>query len=276
MEKVARKFQPYRAKQLQNNRLSQNQIEHSNVRRKYMNQKIRFFSLCLTAFTTLAFAQNTVAPRATELIEAAKVAHGKPALTTLKGVRATLEMKFFRNGVASTEPQIQTLQIDLIKVRARVDVAIGTKRILSVVVDGNKAKSWTSQSGTADLNGNDTKEIEQQIISSFPVLSLAIPWDYAKDDGKQTWQGVTGEVVSASRKGVKLGLLFDTNNLLIAERLGGKRGDVLALLEDNRIVSGLQIPYKVRLFQAGVLTSESIMTAVSIDPTFVTADFQLP
>jgi hypothetical protein len=243
---------------------------------KYMSRKIRFFSLCFTTLTTLAFAQNSIAPRATELIEAAKVAHGKPALTALKGVRATLEMKFFRNGVASTEPQIQTLQIDLIKVRARVDVAIGSKRILSVVVDGNKAKSWTSQSGTVDLNGNDTKELEQQLISSFPVLSLVIPWDNAKDDGIQTWQGVSGEAVSASRKGVKLGLLFDTNNLLVAERLGGKRGDVLALLEDNRVVNGLNIPYKVRLFNAGVLTSEAVATAVSINPTFVTADFVLP
>jgi hypothetical protein len=243
---------------------------------KYMNHKIRFFSLCLTAFTTLAFAQNTVAPRATELIEAAKVTHGKPALTALKGVRATLEMKFFRNGVASAEPQIQTLQIDLIKVRARVDVAIGTKRILSVAVDGNKAKSWTAQSGTVSLSDSDTKELEQQLISSFPVLSLVIPWENAKDDGMQTWQGVSGEAVSASRKEVKLGLLFDANNLLAAERLSGKRGDVLALLEDVRSVSGLQIPYKVRLFQAGVLTSEAVLTAVSINPTFAAADFVLP
>ena len=240
-----------------------------------MNSKTRFFSLCLTAIAAVAFGQTTIAPRAAVLIEAARVAHGKTALGSLRGVTATLELTLYNNGTAM-QSQTQTLLVDVIGNRARTDVTVGTKRILSLVVDGSGARNWTPQSGISTLNAATVEGLKQQLISSFPIFALAIPWSGATTDGAATWQGVAGEAITATRAGINLGLLFGTNGLLVAERLAGPRGDIFALLEDVRTVSGLQVPYKVRLFQAGVLTSQAVLMSVSINPSFVAADFTLP
>ena len=163
-------------------------------------QKIKLIALSL--IFTSALAQMGIAPKAADLLEKAKAAHGGAALEQMMTYRDTGTYSVYQNGTLAGE--LQAVQvIDFAGERFRIELKVGDSIAQIIQTTPNDAWSWTAASGTVKLPAAQAKPIRDGLYQSLFGLRMGSKnRDSATSDGIiDLGNGVKGESVSVVTKG---------------------------------------------------------------------------
>lgn len=240
-----------------------------------MIQKLALFTALMFGFT---IAQDAVAPKAADLLEKARTAHGGAALENLKTYReATALIYYTPNGSVGVEVSAVTV-VDFAAERLRFEVSQAGQLIEIDQVSPTDAWSWTKQTGTIKLPNVQAKPLRESFYQSWYGLRFGGKnREAASADGPQTFADQKGEAVTVTTKGAKAAYLFDTNGVLVAEKSQVLQiGEVVTVYGAYRAVDGIQIPFE----GVGYVGAQKFFAAkvedAKINPALTEADFAPP
>jgi zinc protease len=203
---------------------------------------------------------------------AADIAKGKALIAKaieLKGGRKALEavksLRMKASGVASMQGQAMPMEITSTKVypdKVRDDLVVagGMARITRVLTGD---KGWAKgPPGVMDLPPSEAKEMRDDVMRDDIPLLLALSKEDAKPValGKEEFEeGEDVVELEAVDVGEGTKLYFDDAGVLVRRRETSAKGEALSVWSDFREVSGLKMPFSVRV----VLGDQTVKLAAS-------------
>jgi hypothetical protein len=218
---------------------------------------------------------NNPSPQA--LFEKAKAAHGGAALDALKTYRESGIVELYQGGQLSTRAAY-VQKYDLVAGTVRIEIALNGKLTLIQQASKVKAWQWTTQSGAVLLDAV-TAQFLREGLNQWPFSLRAKSADLreATYDGRvELKKGMSGDSISFKLNG-------SLNNFVIADSgvvLGTKtvQSDILVVNEFNdlRVVSGIKLPFQIKINNDGVQVVNLQTATAQINPLFTAADFAQP
>ena len=249
-------------------------IEVVRLKRSIM-KKISLFAVALV-FTS-ALAQSGIAPKAADLLEKAKAAHGGAALEKLMTYRDVGTYTVYQNGALAGELQA-TQVIDFAGERVRIELKVGDSVAQILQTTPQDAWSWTSASGTVKLPATQAKPIRDGLYQALFGLRLGGKnRDSATADGLVDFgDGIKGESVSVVTKGASAKYVFDETGTWIGGKDISEGQELLSAQSDFRVQDGIKIPFISKTTIAGQPYIDVQLSKVEINPTLSDSDFAAP
>ena len=236
------------------------------------------FSLFAVALVfTSALAQSGIAPKAADLLEKAKAAHGGAALEKLMTYRDVGTYTVYQNGALAGELQA-TQVIDFAGERVRIELKVGDSVAQILQTTPQDAWSWTSASGTVKLPAIQAKPIRDGLYQALFGLRLGGKnRDSATADGLVDFgDGIKGESVSVVTKGASAKYVFDETGTWIGGKDISEGQELLSAQSDFRVQDGIKIPFASKTTIAGQPYIDVQLSKVEINPTLSDSDFAAP
>ncbi|GIW27609.1 MAG: hypothetical protein KatS3mg070_0972 [Meiothermus sp.] len=224
--------------------------------------------------STLALAQ--VAPDAAQVLEKMRQAHGGQALANLRTYREVATLTTFSGPQAEHRLTVVSY-VDFLSQRLRVEYRDGANLIQVLQVSPAGGQSWSAISGRKALESTLTKELRNGLYQTWYGLRLGGNGrEMARLEGRRTFGDVTGQAVVVRTQGSQTTYLFNAQHQLVAERYQNSQGQLTVLYSDLRLVSGIRIPFRARLYADGDLFAEVAVQEARVNPTLGPETFKLP
>jgi hypothetical protein len=239
-----------------------------------------FKQLLIASVLSVSFvaAQGTVAPRAAELLEKAKTAHGGAALEGLKTYKETATLQYFAaNGSVAAEI-VGVSVVDFAGERLRLEIRQGNQIAQIQQVTPTEAWTWSTQTGVVRLPNTQAKPLRDALNQGWYGLRLGGKGrESASADGALSFADQKGEGVTVTTKGSKASYLFNANGVLIAEKTGvAQIGEVVTVYGGYRAVNGVQIPFEGVGYVGPAKFYAAKTSDAQVNPSLNDADFAQP
>ena len=238
-------------------------------------QKIKLIALSL--IFTSALAQTGIAPKAADLLEKAKTAHGGAALENMMTYRDTGTYSVYQNGALAGELQ-GTQVIDFVGERFRIELKLGDTVAQIIQTSPKDAWTWTAAAGTVKLPTAQAKPIRDGLYQSLFGLRLGGKnRDSATADGViDLGNGIKGESVSVVTRGAPAKYVFDESGTWIGGKDDLDGQELLNAQSDYRVQDGIKIPFASKTTIAGQPYINVQLSKVEINPALTENDFAQP
>ncbi len=238
-------------------------------------KKITLFAFAL--LFTNALAQTTVAPKAADFLEKARIAHGGDALEKMTSYRDTGTYTIYQNGVVAAEVNAKQI-IDLANERIRLEIYAGKAVIQIQQATPQEAWTWTPSAGVVKLPKAQAKPLRDGLYQGlFGLRQGAKDRDAATSDGiVDLGNGLKGNEVSVTTKGAEAKYVFDDNGLWIGAKEKIDTQEVLSLQSNYQIFDGVKLPTSSKTSIDNKPFIDILLTKVEINPALTDADFAKP
>lgn len=228
------------------------------------------------AVMLFALGLAQVAPEAAQLLEKMRLAHGGPALASLRTYQETATLTTF----SGPQPENQLTVVsyaDFPSRRLRVEYRDGSKLIQVLQVTPAGGQSWSVVSGSKALEDELAQELRNGLFQTWYGLRLGGSGrEQARLLGRRTFGDRTGTAMEVTTQGSKTTYLVNAQHQLIAERYQNSQGHLTVLYADLRRVSGIQIPFQARLYANGTLFAEVKVQEARVNPELKPETFRMP
>ncbi len=238
-------------------------------------KKIGLFA-CALLFTS-ALAQTSIAPKAADLLEKAKAAHGGDALEKMMTYRDTGTYTIYQNGAVAGEFEATQL-FDFAGERGRLEIKLSGSLLQILEFTPDDAWSWTQASGVIKLAATEAKIIRDGLNQALFGLRLgAKNRDSASSDGVVDFgNGVKGESVTVVTKGAQAKYVFDGTGTWIGGKDSSDGQELVNSQGDYRTQNGVKIPFSSKTTIAGQPYLDAQLSKVEINPSLTDQDFAKP
>jgi hypothetical protein len=238
-------------------------------------KKILLFA-CVLLFTS-ALAQTSIAPKAADLLEKAKVAHGGDALESMTTYRDVGTYTVYQNGVLAGELEA-TQVVDFEGERIRIELKAGDTVAQIIQATRDEAWTWTKASGVVNMPEADAKTIFDGLNQGlFGLRSGAQNRDSVKLEGVvNLGNGLSGEALTVVTNGAEANYVFDQSGTWIGGKITNEGQEVVTLLGDYKVQDGVKVPFSSKTTTAGKPFVDILLSAVEINPDLSDEDFAQP
>jgi hypothetical protein len=238
-------------------------------------KKILLFA-CVLLFTS-ALAQTSIAPKAADLLEKAKVAHGGDALESMTTYRDVGTYTVYQNGVLAGELEA-TQVVDFEGERIRIELKAGDTVAQIIQATRDEAWTWTKASGVVNMPEADAKTIFDGLNQGlFGLRSGAQNRDSVKLEGVvNLGNGLSGEALTVVTNGAEANYVFDQSGIWIGGKITNEGQEVVTLLGDYKVQDGVKVPFSSKTTTAGKPFVDILLSAVEINPDLSDEDFAQP
>jgi hypothetical protein len=250
-------------------------IQDSYFPQRSFMKKIGLFAFAL--LFTSALAQTSIAPKAADLLDKAKVAHGGDALESMTSYRDIGTYTVYQNGVVAGELEaIQILDFDGERVRVELKAGGAVVQILQATKD--EAWTWTQAAGVVNMPKADAKSIFDGLNQGlFGLRAGSQNRDSAKLEGVvNLGNGLSGESLTVFTNGAEANYVFDKSGLWIGGKTTSEGQEVMTVLGDYKVQDGVKVPFSSKTTTAGKPFIDIALSSVQINPDLSDDDFAQP
>lgn len=222
---------------------------------------------------TSSVAQDSAA----QIFERAKAAHGGAAIEGLQTYSDTGTLSLYQNAqLVGKFGYVQ--KYDFKTLTARIEVSLEGQIAVIQQVSKDAAWQWTPQSGVVSLPDAQAKPLRESFYQGFFALKAkASALTDLKSDGLvKLSDTVSGAGISFKLNGVDNNFVIGNDGVILGGKTVSDGTTLITLQGDNRTVSGIKLPFSVKVSSGGQPTTELESTAAQINPVFTEADFAQP
>jgi hypothetical protein len=238
-------------------------------------KKIALFAFAL--LFTSALAQTSIAPKAADLLERAKTAHGGAALENLSTYQDTGTYTVYQNGAVAGEFEA-TQTYDFKTERGRLDIKISGASAQIYGFSPTEAWTWTVAAGVVKVPAAQAKLFRDGLYQSlFGLRNGGKNRETASADGVvDLGNGVKGESVTVVTKGAQSKYVFDDTGTWIGGKDTVEGQEIVNSQADYRVVDGIKVPFSSKTSIGGQPYIDTKLSSVKINPVLTDADFAKP
>ncbi|RDI96497.1 hypothetical protein DV704_01370 [Meiothermus sp. QL-1] len=223
-----------------------------------------------------SWAQAQVAPEAARMLDRMRLAHGGAALAGLRTYQETATLTTFA-GPAPERSLTVVSYVDFTRGWLRLEYRDGTRPIQILQVTPSGGESWSMEGGRRRLEPDFARELRRGLHQTWYGLRLGGSGrEMAQLLGQRTFGDLTGWALVVRTQGSQTTYLVDRQNRLLAERYESQQGQLTVLYADWRVVGGVRIPFRARLYSEGVLFAEVRVREALVNPPLGPETFRLP
>ena len=229
--------------------------------------------LALGLGVTSSVAQDSAA----QIFERAKAAHGGAAIEALQTYSDTGSLSLYQNAQLVGKFGF-TQKYDFKTMTARIEVTLEGQPVVIQQVSKDPAWQWTPQSGVVSLPDAQAKPLRESFYQGFFALrAKASGLTDLKSDGLVKLSDlVSGAGISFKLNGVDNSFVIGNDGVILGGKTVVDGATVVSLQGDNRVVSGIKLPFSTKSSSNGQPVTELETSAAQINPTFTDADFAQP
>jgi hypothetical protein len=238
-------------------------------------KKIALFAAFL--LFTSALAQTGIAPKAADLLDKAKVAHGGTALESMTSYRDVGTYTVYQNGAVAGKLEATQI-VDLVGERVRIELKAGDALAQIIQATREEAWTWTQAAGLVIMPEADAKTIFDGLNQGlFGLRSGGTNRESAKLEGVvNLGNGQSGESLTVFTDGAQANYVFDQSGLWIGGKTTSEGQDVMTVLSNYKVQDGIKVPFSSKTTTAGKPFIDVELSKVEINPTLSDDDFAQP
>jgi hypothetical protein len=238
-------------------------------------KKIGLFAFVL--LFTSALAQTGIAPKAADLLEKAKTAHGGDALQSMTSYRDVGMYTVYQNGVVAGKLEA-TQVVDFDGERIRIELKAGDTVAQILQATKDEAWTWTQASGVVKMPETDAKSVFDGLNQGlFGLRSGAANRDSAKLEGVVSLgNGLSGEALTVVTNGAEASYVFDKSGIWIGGKTISEGQEIVTVLGNYKVQDGIKVPFSSKTTTAGKPFIDIALSSVEINPDLSDDDFVQP
>ena len=222
---------------------------------------------------TSSVAQDSAA----QIFERAKAAHGGASIEAIQTYSDAGVLSFYQNAqLVGKFGYVQ--KYDFKSMTARIEISLEGQPAVIQQVSKDAAWQWTPQSGVVSLPDAQAKPLRDSFYQGFFALrAKASELTDLKSDGLvKLSDAVSGASISFKLNGVSNNFVVGNDGVILGGKTVTEGMTIISLQSDNRVVSGLKLPFSVKASSDGQPVTELQSTAAQVNPVFTEADFAQP
>ena len=222
---------------------------------------------------TSSVAQDSAA----QIFERAKAAHGGASIEALQTYSDMGVLSFYQNAqLVGKFGYVQ--KYDFKSLTARIEISLEGQPAVIQQVSKDAAWQWTPQSGVVSLPDAQAKPLRDSFYQGFFALrAKASELTDLKSDGLvKLSDAVSGASISFKLNGVSNNFVVGNDGVILGGKTVAEGMTIISLQGDNRVVSGLKLPFSVKASSDGKPVTELESSAAQVNPVFAEADFAQP
>lgn len=222
---------------------------------------------------TSSVAQDSVA----QIFERAKAAHGGADIEALQTYSDTGLLSFYQNAQLVGKFGY-TQKYDFKTMTMRIEVSLERQPAVIQQVSKDAAWQWTPQSGVVSLPAAQAKPLRDSFYQGFFALKAkASALTDLKSDGLiKLSDTVSGAGITFKLNGADNSFVIGNDGVILGGKTLVDGATVITLYGDNRVVSGIKLPFTAKSSSDGQPVTELESTAAQVNPVFTEADFAQP
>jgi hypothetical protein len=238
-------------------------------------KKIILFAFAL--LFTSALAQSGIAPKAADLLEKAKIAHGGELLQSMTSYRDVGTYTVYQNGVVAGKLEATQI-VDLAGERIRVELKAGDALVQVIQASSEESWTWTQAAGVVNMSEADAKTIFDGLNQGlFGLRSGGTNRDSAKLEGVvNLGNGQSGEALTVFTNGAEANYVFDQTGLWIGGKTTSEGQEVVTVLGNYKVQDGIKVPFSSKTTTAGKPFIDVDLSKVEVNPDLSDDDFTQP
>ena len=222
---------------------------------------------------TSSVAQDSAA----QIFERAKAAHGGASIEAMQTYSDTGTLSLYQNAqLVGKFGYVQ--KYDFSTMTARIEVSLEGQPAVIQQVSKAGAWQWTPQSGVVNLPDAQAKPLRESFYQGFFALrAKATALTDLKSDGLvKLSDTVSGAGISFKLNGVDNNFVVGNDGVILGGKTVVDGAAVISLQSDNRVVSGIKLPFSVKVSSGGQPVTELESSAAQVNPVFTESDFAQP
>ena len=222
---------------------------------------------------TSSVAQDSAA----QIFERAKAAHGGASIEALQTYSDAGVLSFYQNAqLVGKFGYVQ--KYDFKSLTARIEISLEGQPAVIQQVSKDAAWQWTPQSGVVSLPDAQAKPLRDSFSNGFFALrAKASALTDLKSDGLvKLSDTVSGAGISFKLNGVDNSFVIGNDGVILGGKTVVDAATVVTLFGDNRVVSGINLPFSAKVSSNGQPVTELESSAAQVNPVFTEADFAQP
>ncbi len=230
-------------------------------------------SLAFSFGVTSSIAQDSAA----QIFERAKAAHGGAAIEAMQTYSDTGTLSLYQS--AQLVGKFGYAQkYDFKSMTARIEVSLEGQLAVIQQVSKTAAWQWTPQSGVVNLPDAQAKPLRESFYQGFFALRVkASELTDLKSDGLvKLSDTVSGAGISFKLSGVSNNFVVGNDGVILGGKTVVEGVNVVTLQGNNRVVSGVNLPFSVKASSDGQPVTELEGIEAKVNPVFTDADFAQP
>ena len=222
---------------------------------------------------TASVAQDSAA----QIFERAKAAHGGAAIEALQTYSDTGSLSLFQKGQLVGKFGY-TQKYDFQNLIGRIEVSLEGQVLVVQQVSKTEAWQWAPQSGVVNLPDAQAKPLRESFYQGFFALKAkASDLTDLKSDGLvKLSDTLSGAGISFKLNGVDNSFVIGNDGVILGGKTVVDGATVISLQADNRVVSGIKLPFTTKATSDGQPATELETSAAQVNPVFTDADFAQP
>jgi hypothetical protein len=238
-------------------------------------KKIGLFAFVL--LFTSALAQTGIAPKAADLLNKAKIAHGGEALQSMTSYRDIGTYTVYQNGVVAGKLEA-TQVVDFDGERIRIELKAGDTVAQIIQATKEDAWNWTQASGVVNMPEADAKSVFDGLNQGlFGLRAGSENRDSAKLEGiVSLGNGLSGEALTVVTNGAEANYVFDKSGIWIGGKTTSEGQEIVTVLGNYKVQDGIKVPFSSKTTTAGKPFIDIALSSVEINPDLSDDDFVQP